>query len=45
MMDCFFLTAIQTIDTSDLLKKAHCNTEVVEIEKKVHDHDKCITTP
>ena len=37
--------AMQTIDTSDLVKKADYNTKIVGIEKKIPDHDKYITTP
>ena len=34
------INAIQTIDTSHLVKKADYNTKIVEIEKKKPDHDK-----
>ena len=38
--------AIQTTDTSNLVKKSDYNTKINEIEKKItdHDHDKYITT-
>ena len=38
------VNAIQTIDTNDLVKKAGSNTTIYEIEKKMPDHDKYITT-
>ena len=41
------VNAIQTTDTSDLVKKADYNTKIGEIEKKILDHDhsnKYITT-
>ena len=28
-----------------MVKKADCNTKIVEIEKKIPDHDKYVTTP
>ena len=37
--------AMQTIDASDLGKKADYGTKIVGIEKKIPDHDKYITTP
>ena len=39
--------AIQTIDTSDLVRINECNTKINDIEKKINDHDhsnKYITT-
>ena len=33
------VNAIQTTDTSDLVKKADYNTKIGEIEKKILDHD------
>ena len=38
--------AIQTTDTSNLVKKTDYDTKIVEIEKKIFDHDhvKYITT-
>ena len=36
--------AIQTIDTSDLGKKANFNTKIKDIEKKVPNHNKYVTT-
>ena len=30
---------IQTIDNSDLIKKADCNTQNVELETKIPDHE------
>ena len=38
------VNAIQTIDTNDLVKKAGRSTTIYEIEKKMPDHDKYITT-
>ena len=40
------VNAIQTTDTSNLVKKTDYNTKISEIEKKItdHDHDKYITT-
>ena len=38
------VNAIQTIDTNDLVKKAGSNTAIYEIEKKMPDRDKYITT-
>ena len=40
------VNAIQTTDTSNLVKKAGYNTKIAEIEKKilVHDYGKYITT-
>ena len=38
------VNAIQTIDTNDLVKKAGRNTTIYEIEKKMPDRDKYITT-
>ena len=37
---------MQTIDSSDLVKKTDYNTKINETENKVngHGHDKCITT-
>ena len=34
------INATQTIDTSDLVKKADYDTKIVENEKKIPDHDK-----
>ena len=34
--------AMQTIDTSDLVKQEDYNTKVVEIERKIPSHDKHI---
>ena len=38
--------AIQTTDTSNLVKETDYSTEINEMEKKItnHDHDKYITT-
>ena len=39
--------AIQTIDTSDLVRITECNTKINDIENKINDHDhsnKYITT-
>ena len=40
------VNAMQTTDTSNLVKKTDCNTNISETEKKTldHDHDKHITT-
>ena len=38
------VNAIQTIDTSDLVKKADYNTIIEDIEKIILDHDKYITS-
>ena len=40
------VNAIQTTDTSNLVKKTEYNTKIGEIEKKMlnHDHDQYITT-
>ena len=38
------VNAIQAIDTSDLVKKADYNTKIGDIEKRVPDHYKYITT-
>ena len=38
------INAIQTNGTNDLVKKAGWNTKIEEIENKIPDHDKCITT-
>ena len=38
------VNAIQTIDTSNLVKKADDKTKIVESETKIPDHDKYITT-
>ena len=38
------VNAIQAIDTSDQLKEADCNTKIEDIEKKIPDHNKYITT-
>ena len=35
---------IQTIDTSDLVKKANYNTKIEDIIKKISNHGKYITT-
>ena len=43
--NCVWWIGIQTNDTSDLVKKADCNTKIDEIENKVPDHDKYITPP
>ena len=37
------INAIQSTDTSNLVKKADYNTKIGEIEKKIQDHDKYIT--
>ena len=37
------VNAIQTIDTSDLVKKADYNTKIEEIDKKISNHVKNIT--
>ena len=34
--------AMQTIDTSDLVKQEDYNTKIVEIERKIPSHDKHI---
>ena len=34
------VNVIQNTDTSNLVKKAHCNTKIAEIEKKILDHDR-----
>ena len=36
--------SVQTNDTSDLVKKADYNTKIDEVEKKIPNHDKYITT-
>ena len=38
------VNAIQTTDTSDVVKKVVYNTKTDEIEKKIPNHDKYITT-
>ena len=38
------VNAIQTIETSDLIKKADYDTKVDEIERKIPNHDIYITT-
>ena len=38
------VNALQTIDTSELVKKANYNTKLVEIKKKIPGHGKYITT-
>ena len=38
------VNAIQTIDTSNLVKKANDKTKIIESETKIPDHDKYITT-
>ena len=38
------INAIQTIGTSNLVKIAHYNTNIREIEKKIPNHDIYITT-
>ena len=38
------VNAIQTIDTRDLVKKKADNTKIVEIENKIPDNGKYITT-
>ena len=38
------INATQTIDTSDLVKKADYDTKIVENKKKIPDHDKYNTT-
>ena len=37
------VNAIQTIDTSDLVKKADYNTKIEEIDKKISNYVKNIT--
>ena len=39
------VNAVQTSDTSDLVKKINCNTKINEIENKIldHGHDKSNT--
>lgn len=39
------VSTIQTIDTSDLGKKAEQNTKIAEIKKKIPDHDNYSSTP
>ena len=39
------VNAIQVVDTSNLVSKADYNTKIDEIEKKIPDHSKYITTP
>ena len=36
--------AIKTNDASDLVKKADYDTKIDEIKRKIHDHDKYVTT-
>ena len=38
------VNTIQTININDLVKKADYNTKIEEIEKKIHNDDKDITT-
>ena len=38
------VNAIQTIDTSNLVKKPDDKTKIIESEMKIPDHDKHITT-
>ena len=38
------IRAIQTINTNDLVKKADYNTKIDENERKIPNHDKCVTT-
>ena len=35
---------VNAVDTSDLLQKAGYNTKIEEIENKISDHEKNITT-
>ena len=39
------VNAIQTIDTSDLVKKVQCSTKIHKIENKIPNQDKYVTTP
>ena len=45
MINWSLINAIQTIDTSYLVKKDDYNRKIVEIEKKIPVHDNYITTP
>ena len=38
------VNVIRTNDTSELVRKTDYNTEIEDIEKKIPNHDKCITT-
>ena len=38
------VNAIQTIDTSNLVKKAECKTKIDEIKNRIPNHDEYITT-
>ena len=39
------VNAIQTSDTSNLVKLTKYDTKIDEIENKIHNYDKYITTP
>ena len=39
------VNAVGAIDVSKLLKKRNTNTKIVDIENKIPDRDKYITTP